>query len=539
MQSMTAENAVTQSRRGRSSSLSFAMPTLQRDHSDGIKRKRSQSSGKTNRNVKSKTEAETFATEKRCTNQCRIGRVVTPPQSEPERHSIQSQHSQILPLSRHNLRLFDQAAKSKMASSTASRKRSSSQLSAPPLMSDSSRCQSRSSSSTAAFYRYRHLSAVQIHIHTEPPGYLQAAIDDILNAFISEQRLAELNTLADGLRNACFKNVKAQSGEDNFIEPIYTTLKSLKLRNVSFNEKAEWREELKPKVQDELLNSIDLSFITRFQRPSVAAMPGQSQKHQHSGANAYISPHSSSFDALKCAQGPTLAPASFTPSSAQRKSISPVKLPYPDVTIGIDLSALLSAVSSGGFTHTWTAAFFSKLQTDLVQNNLEGPPEPILTPVPALRALDLAFPFAVIEGKAYSTGKQIFEAENQAAVSAACALKIQIDLESLVSYTKATDVYASGSIVETALEPEGCPTPPLFFSITTQGPIHELWVHWTIVEDEVRKFESKLLDSCNILILKQAKDFIQKLNNICQWGTGAFMDSVVRRLGVIARKANV
>jgi hypothetical protein len=35
--------------------------------------------------------------------------------------------------------------------------------------------------------------------------------------------------------------------------------------------------------------------------------------------------------------------------------------------------------------------------------------------IPAPRALDLLFPFAIVEGKSYSTGKQIFEAENQAA----------------------------------------------------------------------------------------------------------------------------
>jgi hypothetical protein len=40
--------------------------------------------------------------------------------------------------------------------------------------------------------------------------------------------------------------------------------------------------------------------------------------------------------------------------------------------------------------------------------------------VSAERALSLAFPFAVVEGKAYSTGKQIFEAENQDGFYALC-----------------------------------------------------------------------------------------------------------------------
>jgi hypothetical protein len=48
---------------------------------------------------------------------------------------------------------------------------------------------------------------------------------------------------------------------------------------------------------------------------------------------------------------------------------------------------------------------------------------PMLISIPAPRARYLAFPFAVVEGKTYSTGKQVFEAENQAAVSAAYGLK--------------------------------------------------------------------------------------------------------------------
>ena len=141
--------------------------------------------------------------------------------------------------------------------------------------------------------------------------------------------------------------------------------------------------------------------------------------------------------------------------------------------------------------------------------------------------MDLAFPFAVVEGKAYSTGKQIFEAENQAAVSAACALKIQLDLDAMVDR-------ASTSSDTTALSDTD---PPLFFSVTTQGPIHELWVHWTVVEDSVRTFNAKLLDSCNALLLPRGEEFIGKLYNVCLWGSGRFLESVAMRLGTVANKA--
>ena len=47
----------------------------------------------------------------------------------------------------------------------------------------------------------------------------------------------------------------------------------------------------------------------------------------------------------------------------------------------------------------------------------DKPDKPLLISVPASRALDLVFPFAVVEGKANSTGNPIFDAENQAAVT--------------------------------------------------------------------------------------------------------------------------
>lgn len=166
----------------------------------------------------------------------------------------------------------------------------------------------------------------------------------------------------------------------------------------------------------------------------------------------------------------------------------------------------------------------------MVQHKPDGPLEPMLIPVPAQRALDLAFPFAVVEGKAYSTGKQIFEAENQASVSGACGLKIQVDLDNLV-YRSAIDSNKSRTVLDSE--------PPLFFSVCTQGPIHELWAHWTVVEDGVRKFGSKLIDSCNTLLLKQGQDFIVRLNNITRWGVGPFMESVVERLRTVAEMAKV
>jgi hypothetical protein len=79
--------------------------------------------------------------------------------------------------------------------------------------------------------------------------------------------------------------------------------------------------------------------------------------------------------------------------------------------------------------------------------------------------------------------------------------------------------------------------PRVLFSITTQGPIHELWAHWTADEDGVRVFISKPWDGWNALVLKRAADFLVTLNNVCRWGTGPFLQTVVDSLRAVAREA--
>lgn len=100
----------------------------------------------------------------------------------------------------------------------------------------------------------------------------------------------------------------------------------------------------------------------------------------------------------------------------------------------------------------------------------DGPPEPVLIIVPTQRKSNLTFPTLVFEGKGYSTGKQIFEAQNQAAVSGAGGVKIQMILDELVK--RAT---RSSNVALTPLKNR----PPLVFAICSEGPQHELWAHYT------------------------------------------------------------
>ena len=402
-------------------------------------------------------------------------------------------------------------------------KRTSSRRSIAPSEAGTERTQR--SSSTTAVYRNKNLAAVEIHMHAEPPDYIQTAIDRIVNAEVSKERRSELRVIAQELRDGCLKNVRAQAGEDDFINPLHTALKALSLKNLCTHEKADWRGELKPVVpQQSNFSSSFMSGVQQLEVDDVSASPWKRQ--QQSAGESYMSPETS------MANAPTHTPANDSGESSTMPTPGPpgssIKTPRPDISMGIQLTPLISALSSQNLNKIKARTFLTWLQNEMVQHEPDGPLEPMLIPVPAPRALDLAFPFAVVEGKAYSTGKQIFEAENQASVSAACGLKIQLDLDNLVD---------RGTTSSGALPTTSNTDPPLFFTICTQGPIHELWAHWTVVEDGVRMFESKLLDSCNALLLKQGEDFVVRLNNMGLWGLGPFMKSVVQRLGMVAGKA--
>lgn len=185
------------------------------------------------------------------------------------------------------------------------------------------------------------------------------------------------------------------------------------------------------------------------------------------------------------------------------------------------ISALSSTLSSLKFNNTKARRFLEKVQSTKIKSDQGRPEEAVLVIVPTQRPSDLIFPFCVVEGKAYSTGKQVFEAQNQSAVSGACGVKMQKRLDELVELST------------------GRPSndePRLFFSVCTEGPYHELWVHYTHVEDGVDKFDQVLLEVCNLMLLKSVMNFIFLVDKIMRWGAGPFLESVVERLAKVARK---
>lgn len=79
--------------------------------------------------------------------------------------------------------------------------------------------------------------------------------------------------------------------------------------------------------------------------------------------------------------------------------------------------------------------------------------------------IGMRFPFLIIETKGLSLNGSLASAQNQAAVSGDCMLRI------LKEFDKTTDLHSTD--------------PLLCFSIVTEGPTHELWVHFDVMGYDV------------------------------------------------------
>jgi hypothetical protein len=130
----------------------------------------------------------------------------------------------------------------------------------------------------------------------------------------------------------------------------------------------------------------------------------------------------------------------------------------------------------------------------------------------------------VVEGKSYATGKPIYEAQNQASVSGSCMTNLQHKLAGL------TESVSSGLYHSKA---------PLAFSICTEGPIVELWVHYTTSNDGVRQYNMNLLKICHAFSPEGVVEFLTLVDSVMTWASVDFVDDIAEQLVLIERAGRV
>ena len=211
---------------------------------------------------------------------------------------------------------------------------------------------------------------------------------------------------------------------------------------------------------------------------------------------------SSSLERLQSTMPP---PPSPLPPSRQVNSI--LKTPRPDITVGLRHATVVEAITAQGVNSVDADIFLKFLQE-----------RQTLCSDPSQQSIPIRFPMLVVEGKSYSTGKFVFEAQNQAAVSGSCMLNMQHKLAQLA------EPFAAATCEKRE---------PLAFSVCTEGPHMELWVHYTTSTDGMRNYNMNILQTCHASLLDGVVEFLVVVDRVLSWARSEFVEDVAKQLACV------
>ena len=190
------------------------------------------------------------------------------------------------------------------------------------------------------------------------------------------------------------------------------------------------------------------------------------------------------------------------------KPAIPVKSPRPDITAGLCHSTIVDALVALGLDKVEASEILETLQE-----------QQLLCSDPVQQALNIRFSHMVVEGKSYSTGRPVFEAQNQAAVAGSCMTNLQHMLTDL------TERASPGSHHSKA---------PLAFSICTEGPHMELWVHYTTLTKGVRIYNMNILKTCHASLEEGVVEFLVMVDLVMSWASTDFLNEIAEQLYLVA-----
>lgn len=70
----------------------------------------------------------------------------------------------------------------------------------------------------------------------------------------------------------------------------------------------------------------------------------------------------------------------------------------------------------------------------------------------------------------------------------------------------------------------------LAFSICTEGPLLELWVHYTTLEDDIRFYNMSLLKTCHAFLQNEVLEFFMMVNSVMDWAINDFLNDITEQL---------
>jgi hypothetical protein len=164
---------------------------------------------------------------------------------------------------------------------------------------------------------------------------------------------------------------------------------------------------------------------------------------------------------------------------------NPFTNPKPDISVSLDQSSFPELHQR----------LLAKLQDT---RQLLGEPHAV--------QLGLHFPFLLVEAKGLTTSGNMIGAENQAAVGGACALRILDSPASLCS--------------------EVTELPLIIFTISTEGPIHELSIHYCIEGG----YHMTVHRTWRTTLERDSLEFIFAIARVIYWGANSFRDTIITKM---------
>ena len=371
------------------------------------------------------------------------------------------------------------------------------------------------SSVSNSVYRFVILKKAKIFIRPElPPADIQAQMDVIFAPEIPETRKREISGIAKTTSQNFIDILRGAHREDDLIDLIHQALFLMdKDRTFGFVRKAGIILPLSLmytslRANLDLKLDLDLSLKPEIQQVQSLKAPGQSNNDdsdrivrrpnkRRRGKRPIPSPHLSQS---------TIPPPSTALSQPKHDA---VKTPRPDYTIGLRDSIMTNALVHRGL---------SEFQVDDFQEFLLHRIN--LSPDSTQHFLNVRFPILVIEGKAYATGKTVFEAQNQAAVSGACMVNLQ---HKLIDLFQSVSPNVQGGKI------------PLAFSICMEGPQIEFWVHYALSENNVRRHFTNIFRTCYGSLQGGLEDFLMDVESLMRWTKDEYLKEIADQLYEVAK----
>ena len=189
-----------------------------------------------------------------------------------------------------------------------------------------------------------------------------------------------------------------------------------------------------------------------------------------------------------------------------------LKDPRPDICVGLSDDSLSSSLDPKEGCGAAQNFLFDLQDTSTLISD------------PHIDPSNLRFPYLIVEGKSGATCGNLYQAQNQAAVGGSTALQILKNLVELRDAQALDDENQEG-FEESRKSTEAMTsiTSNMVFSVTTEGPIHELWLHFRRPKKD--DFYMVCLGVWRT-IRDGSPDFLRRLLAVLKWGNGEFRDNI-------------